>query len=203
MGFEDVSNTEVWPVSYWLTVASVLVLLTSCVGQGKGSIAPKWAATFIGTVLNEAQASGSLVYWGHCENNGQSSDFPELRTPQSKNASPLQTLREMFVTDPKIRVAQEPSGKIRMVQTDVPRDLLDLKIRHISFATHPDPLRSATEALWVILRAPEVKAFMRTGNIGPPLPDSFNFSIMSGRDSPYISGDLDNVTVSQALDYVL
>jgi hypothetical protein len=35
-----------------------------------------------------------------------------------------------------------------MVETDVPRDLLDLKIRHISFATHPDPLSSATDALW-------------------------------------------------------
>jgi hypothetical protein len=109
----------------------------------------------------------------------------------------------MFADDLKMRVVQKTGEKIRMVETDVPRDLLDLKIRHISFATHPDPLSCATEALWVILRAPEVKAFMMARNIGPPLPDFFSFSILSGRDSPHISGALDNVTVSEALDYVL
>jgi hypothetical protein len=190
-------------VCYWSRVASVLVLVASSVGQDRGSIDPKWASVYIGNVLKGAQASGSLEYWGRCDSNGQSTDFPELRTPENENATTVQTLHEMFSNDPKMRVVQEPDGKIRMVETDVPRDLLDLKISHISFTTHPDPLRNATKALWVILQAPEVKAFMSAHNIGPILPEFFFYSIPSARDSPPISGDLDDATVSQALDYVL
>jgi hypothetical protein len=176
----------------------VLVLLTSCIGQEK-AIDPKWAASSIGTVLNEARASGSLAYWGWCDYKGGSSDFPALRAPDNRTNSPLQTLREMFIDDKEMRIVKESSGLIRMFETDVPHDLLDVKVRHISFKAMNSPIK----ALWVILRAPEVEAFMRAKNVGPPLPDSFFFSILSGAESPIISGDLDNVTVSQALDYVL
>jgi hypothetical protein len=190
-------------MSYRSKVASVLVLLTTCMGQDKGSIDPKWAFAYIGTVLNEAQVSGSLAYSGFCDSNGRSADFPKLRAPRNKEASPLQTLREVFADDSKMQVTQEPGGKIRMAETGVPRDLLDLTIRHMSFTSRADPLNSPMEALWVILRAAEVKVFMAAKNIGPPLRDVYQVSIPLSRDSPHISGDLENVTVSQALDYVL
>ena len=189
--------------SYRSKVASVLVLLTTCVGQDNGSIDPVWAFSYIGTALNKAQASGSLSYWGYCDSNGGPADFPKLRIPRNKEASPLQTLREMFADDSKMRVTQEPGGTIRMAETDVPRDLLDLKISHLSFITKPpDGIKNPIQALWVILRAPEVKTFMTAQNIGPALPDFFFASFPIYRDS-HISGELEDVSVEQALDYVL
>ena len=190
-------------MSHGLMVVSIMVLLTACMGQDSAKIDANWAAISVGTILYEAQASGSLVYSGRCGNNGQSSDFPKLRKPRNKAASVLQILREMFADDARMEVTQETGGRLRMVETDVPLDLLDLKIQHLSFTTDPDAFSSANEALWVILRTPEVKHFMADRNIGPPLPDSFFFSIPVPPDTPHISGDLQNVTVSQALDYVL
>jgi hypothetical protein len=185
------------------TLASVLLLLTSCMGQGNGNINPKLASMYVGTVLYQAESSGSLIYSGYCYDSGQSSDFPQLHLPQNRGASPLQMLREMFANDSRMQVTQEPGGAIRMVETDVRRDILDLKIHHISFAQYPVPISSPNVALLALLLTPEVKAFMTARKIGPPLRGIYRASIPYSSDSPHISGDLDNVTVSQALDYVL
>ena len=56
-------------------------------------------------------------------------------------------------------------------------------------------------AVSVIRHAPEVKDYMRANNIGPLPPDHNRFSVPL--DSRPISGDLDNVTVSEALDFLL
>lgn len=110
-----------------------MILLASCVGQDRQSIDPTWAATVLGTVLNRAQLSGSLEYWGHCYNNGNSSDFPKMRMPVSKDGPPAQVLGEMFANDLSMHVTLGPVGEIRMVESQVPQDLLNLKIAHISF----------------------------------------------------------------------
>jgi hypothetical protein len=104
----------------------------------------------------------------------------------------------MFADDPHMQVTQEPEGTIRMVETDVPRDLLDLKIRHISFRGGNG---GANAALIRILSTPEVDAFMKANKIGPradELPASGD-----SRAGRRAYGELDNVTVSQALDYVV
>jgi len=44
---------------------------------------------------------------------------------------------------------------------------------------------------------------MKVHNIGPSVSDSSFFSIAAPPDGPHLSGDLDNVTFSQVLDYVL
>jgi hypothetical protein len=111
----------------------------------------------------------------------------------------------MFVDDPKMRVTQEAGGKIRMLETDVPSDILDVKISHISFnvsGAGADLFNSPNMALRIVLHAPEVSAFMKAQNIGP-LSDVEAISDMSAPNSPGVSGDLNNVTVSQALDYIL
>jgi hypothetical protein len=186
--------------------ALVLILLASCVGQDKRSIDPTWAATVLGTALYRAQLSGSLEYWGYCYNNGNSSDFPKMRMPISKDGPPAQLLSEMFADDSRMQVTLEAGGKIRMVETQVPQDLLNLKIAHISFTVDPgssNAIGSATMALWTVLATSEVKGFMKAHHIGPIMPDVFGFSIPISPDGPYISGDLNNVSVAQVLDYIL
>jgi hypothetical protein len=56
-------------------------------------------------------------------------------------------------------------------------------------------------ALIYILSAPEVRAFRRAKNIGP-FYDAFVLPGNATSELPVI-GELDNVTVSRALDYVL
>jgi len=123
-----------------------------------------------------------------------------------KSGTPVEVLREIFETDPKMRVAQESDGKIRMVETDVPNDLLNVKIHHLSF--HDGPMsRGPGMALIAILKTPEVMPFRRENSIGPLFEyiGEGSFALPGnccGRGRS-VSGELDDVTVAQALDYVL
>lgn len=151
----------------------------------------------------KTKASGSLEYMGRCDG---SPDFPNVHAPRNGGGPPLEIFRDVFSKDPMMRVKQDTSGKIRMVEADVPGDLLDVKIGHISFAIE-SPQRtfySPGIALHMILATPEVTDFTKRQNIGPLEKESFELPGDSfGSDQPRVSGDLDNVTVSQALDYVV
>jgi hypothetical protein len=188
------------------TITLIAILLAGCQGQDRGGASPKLAMPLVVGVLSKGQVSGSLEYCGRCDLN-QIPDFPKLHAPEKSRGSAVQDLQEMFADDPEMRVTQEPDGMIRMVEADVPRDLLDLRISHISFKLDYGPgdvLYDPRDALRAILNAPEVRAFMTAQNIGTP----FDFEEVHGPIAvpspklPHISGSLDNVTLSQALDYV-
>ena len=53
--------------------------------------------------------------------------------PRSDDGGPVETLREMFADDAKMQVTQDSNGIIRMVETDVPQHILNLKIEHLFF----------------------------------------------------------------------
>jgi hypothetical protein len=112
----------------------------------------------------------------------------------------------MFADNPKMRIIQDSDGKIRMVETDTPTDILEVKIRHLSFPDGPVS-HGPRMALRAILMTPEVIAFRRAHGIGPldELRGGGSFAILPGDSSsgPIVSGELDDVTVAQALDYVL
>jgi len=157
-------------------------------------------------VLRSGHFSGSLEYRGSCygENDYVTRTFPITTTPTGHSAPPLQILQEMFAKDEGMQVTQEPDGTVRMVEKAVPQDLLNVKIEHLSF---DDERRkkdgwlfsfSPPAVLTFIIGAPEVKAFMKDQGIGweprwvnePTTPE------------PHVSGELNNVTLSQALDYM-
>jgi hypothetical protein len=156
------------------------------------------------SVLRKANISGSLEYWGRCDNASGVPDYPRLKASWNNKATPVETLREMFSEDPEMQVTQDADGTIRMAETDVPRDLLDLTINHISFDKIIDPRigQDPTDALRIIMSSPEVSAFMKSGSIRRPYPLELMPSLRSP-GAPRISGNLDGATVSQALDYVL
>ncbi len=187
--------------------ALVFVLSGVCWGQERGGGDADVAVPLIMNVLRKAKVSGSLEYWGNCSNMRQFPDFPKLKAPRNDVGAPVETLREMFADDPKMQVTQEPGGMIRMVETDVPQDLLDLTIKHISVGveyekTNPHTFDNPGSTLWFILAAPEVKAFMKAADIGLPY-DSLGLSMEFSPRSQRISGDLHEVNLSQALDYML
>jgi hypothetical protein len=109
----------------------------------------------------------------------------------------------MFAKDEDMQVTQEPDGTVRMVEKVVPHDLLSVKIEHLSFDDEqkkdgPIFSFSPPAVLWFITRAPEVESFMKGHNIRRE-PRIVNESTTT---EPHISGELNNVTLSQALDYM-
>lgn len=117
----------------------------------------------------------------------------------------------MFAHNSTIQARQDPDGIIRMIQWDVPDDTLNIKIAHISFETGRQPatrsIYNANAALADVFEAPEVKRFMRDNDIEGP-----SFSLLTGALAPptappsvphMYGAPLDNVTFSQALDYIL
>jgi hypothetical protein len=185
-----------------LTSALILVLLTTCEGQQTAGVSPEEGVPLLMATLGRAKVSGSLEYSGQCN----IPDFPKLHAPLRFIARPLQFLREVFSEDPKMVITQEPDRTIRMIETGVPRDLLNVRISHISFGRGPAqsaPLYDPTVAMWAILGTAEVKEFKAAHNIGSP-SEAVNLPHAPfTRESPHIMGGLDNVTLSQALDHLL
>ena len=161
-------------------------------------------------LLGKAKLSGSLEFTANCDG-ALPPDLPPLRATAGRGASTLQSLREILRDDHAIRVEQDQTGKIRMVENATPTDILNIKISHISFdgtyAAGPESgVYTPNEALHVILHVPELAAFIKAHDIEILANDYGGISDAGGQwpaDSPHISGSLDDVTLSQALDRVL
>jgi hypothetical protein len=110
----------------------------------------------------------------------------------------------MFADDPKMNVTQEPGGgKIRMSESDVPRDFLNVRIHHVSFAdTGSLPINNAHPSNVRRLGLSGSAGLQEVGKPGSTFRVAFS-SILSSPDAPRISGELYDVTVSEALDYIL
>ena len=187
-----------------LLLVFVLILLSSCLGQERGGTDETFAVPLLGRILISAQASGSLAYWGRCELGQPYPDFPALSSPSDHSHPPLEVLREVFAKDRQMEVTQDSNGLMRMFETDVPMDVLDVKIAHLSFRPPEEdrgPFDGPNDSLHRILASPEVKTYVATHRIGP-FPDAWAGS-HSGPRKHQVSGDLYNVTVKQALDYIL
>lgn len=191
-----------------VAVGLTLGVVGICWGQVRDEFTNLDSRSSISEVLNKAQVSGSLAYWGRCDSRQPRPDLPEVRTHvRSWGGSPVLTLREMFADNPKMQVTQERDGMIRMFESDVPRDLLDVTISRISFRDEMgrDGVWSPIDARRIIEGAPEVRAFMRDHQIAWP---SQVESTMGGHarpspESPHVSGNLYNVTLVEAMNYVL
>jgi hypothetical protein len=186
-------------------ITCVFVLSASLAGQDRGGTSPGAGATLISGVFSKAHASGSLEYWGGCNFREAYPDFPKLRAVPDREGSPVELLREMFSVDPEMTVSQDADGKIRMVEDDVPSDVLDVKIHHLRFGEYHGP----NAAVVTILNAPELMAFRKEHNIGPEAyrgGGGAGFGLPSeafAPEKPKVLGDLYDVTVRQALDYIL
>lgn len=185
-------------------MSSLCVLLGNCQGQGRGGTDPRIGLPLIRDVMSKAQVSGSLAYVGRCDFHRWYPDFPKLREGHYAG-HPVEAMREMFSDDPEMRVMQGRDGKIRMVETDVPQDLLEVRIHHLSFRAGPIS-HGPGMALLTILTAPEVTAFSTEHRIAP-LDEFASSGVLIPGDAASskasVTGDLNEVTVADALDYIL
>jgi hypothetical protein len=184
-----------------------LFLFPAClVGQARGGYSPGAGATLIRDVFSKADASGSLEYWGVCNFHDVYPDFPKLRAVPGREGSPVDLLREMFSLDPEMTVNRDADGKIRMIEEDVPSDVLDVRIHHIWFT---GKYHGPNAAVVAILNTPELRAFRKEHNIGPEADvggggAGFGYpSEAFAPEKPKVVGDLSDVTVRQTLDYIL
>ncbi|HWW15188.1 MAG TPA: hypothetical protein VN310_11050 [Candidatus Dormibacteraeota bacterium] len=126
-----------------------------------------------------------------------------------RDGSSLQLVREMFANNPAMQVVQDPDGKIRMNESGVPAELLQVKIRHISFEENGVPLQYAafsanTALLHAILRSPEIVTFMKSQGMVLPFGEGgTGGSTPHPISAPHIVGSMDDLTLSEALDRVL
>ena len=187
-------------VFYTRLAIPVLLLGTWCFGQVQVTFND--SSGKIKEVLDKAHVSGSIVYSYDCKNLRSRPVPPNVYAPRSAG-SPLEVLREMFSGDSTMQVTQDPSGIVRIVQKGVPTDVLDVKIHHMLFpprTSDPYQPNEPDRALLVILSSPEVLSFEKEHHIVPP---SSRLDEIARSDLPSLSGELHDVTLSQALDYVL
>lgn len=158
-------------------------------------------------VLASARLSGSLQYNGKCGPGVILPDLPRIHEAQKPFAGKaVDTLGSMLSVDPRMVVFTDANGIVRVVETDVQTGILHVRINHLVFDRISDP----EEALGIVLGAIEVQSFMQSHGIAQPfdiyappiyfLPGvnkSFNPGVRN------ISGELKDVTLGDALDYIL
>jgi hypothetical protein len=182
-------------------VPALLFLVGSCLSQEKARVDQTEAIPVVQKLLSGAQLSGALEYWGLCDISQPRSPEFRLHPISGHEGSALDALQEIFANDDNMRVTQASDGKIRMVETDVPKDFLEVKIHRLLFDADN---HGSGMALYTILHTPEVLDFMdhnigsNTAWEGWGLPSDFIFV-----HKPSVRGELNDVTVAQALDYVL
>lgn len=182
--------------------ASIFLLTALCVGQSEPGAAAWVRLGLIDDVLRSADVSGSLIYQGYCGRTVP--EAPPVRGGRYSGPA-TKALQEMLAGVPKMHVTQEPSGLVRMTATDVPTDLLNFKIHDMQFYSPSEDNslnHGANMGLIAIERNPEVRAFRREHDIGPNA-DGFIMPGNAGLGTLVVSGHLKDVTVSQALDYIL
>jgi hypothetical protein len=184
-------------------VLAALCLITPCKAQDRAKVDPGMTAAVVGRVLAKAGTSGSLVYHGQCQEHGGKWDLPVVSFPKRFDDTPVQMLQEMFADNPEMQVTRDANGNIRMSESDVPRDFLDLRIVQVLFSSGSDKSDTANEALSQIMVTPEVRNYMTVNHLGPIVPDFRRLIGPVQRNAPIMSGDLYFVTFSQALDYIL
>jgi hypothetical protein len=160
-------------------------------------------------VFDKTKRSGSLEFTGRCVA-GHVPDLPHFRLPVTFKDTATETLREMLPNDRGMTVTQDSSGIIRMIESGVEYDMLNVRIQHISFGdlgtNKQGSAYNPNDALDAILNAPEVTEFMKAHDIQRPGSGAGVHGNQIGTwppEQPHISGSLDNVTVSEALDQVL
>jgi hypothetical protein len=186
-----------------LAMATPLLLVGSCLGQdksGRAVLHEFMAQQGAQKILSTAQLSGSLEFWSVCDIAKPHAPFLKIQPVSGYEASAVEALQELFANDPKMQVTQQSDGKIRMVETDVPKDFLEVKIQHLSF---PPDYHSGAFAVYFILNTPEVRAFMDR-KIGRKVPwFGWGMPGQIAMHGPSVPGELNDVTVDQALDHVL
>jgi len=184
------------------TVGALLLVVATSYGQVsyKYNNSPR----LIRDALRAGNTSGSVVYSKRCEFVGPSIPvLPSVHRPR-KTGNTVEVLQDMFSGDSRMEVRQDANGMIRMVEEETPTDILNVRIHHVAFdpshVPFPKLFHGPNMALMAILLSPEVRTFEEEQHI---VPIDVALEGGMGQELPALGGELNDVTLSQALDYVL
>jgi hypothetical protein len=187
---------------YGLITGGVLLLMATSYGQVGTTFDD--SPRLIRDALRNGNTSGSIVYSDKCEFVGPRIPAPPLVHPARKTGDTVEVLREMFSGHSGMDVRRDANGIIRVMENGTPTDILNVKIHHISFdpshVLFPKLFHGPNMALLAILSSPEVRSFEEQQHI---VPTDFKLEGTMGQDLPALSGELSDVTLLEALDYVL
>src|SRR5579863_4941941 len=161
------------------------VLAVSCLGQLKFDN----RTDVINDVLKNANVSGSIVYSDFCKSTDSRILPPHVYYPRDRG-SVVRVLQQMFSGDARMQVSQDRDGIVRMVEKDVPTDILDVMIHRIAFGppVASDPDNGPDRALLTILSSPEILSFRKEHNILRDFPRTS----AQGGPLPAVSGELND-----------
>jgi hypothetical protein len=185
----------------------VLTLFTACrtdkAGNtgGSASLAVGTDQPAIDAVLTQALRtegrSGSLAYRGQCDPSVGIRDTFSVTTARDRNSN-MATVETIVGSNPSLQVARAPDGFVRITGVDMATDFMNLNIHHVAFRGESEP----NDALVDILDTAEVKAYTEAHHIRL-IPSYGTIRASEGLHSSRLSGERNDVTLSQALDQVL
>lgn len=190
----------------FLCVYVALLGQTACThSREKDGVSKAEGIRILENVLTTAKVSGSLEYSGSCDFGSR--DFPNAQIPTKQSESPtIEIVGHVFRNDPRMKVWQDSNGMVRMVEKNVPQDLLKVRISHLLFKAdylHVDASYNSWDAMLAVLETPEVTEYIRAERIGSPTQMIPGMRPVPPPASPRLPSELENVTVFEALDYIL
>jgi hypothetical protein len=192
-----------------LTIVAVLVLLgLLAVQPGMAQDFRPWSSgsptdieNFVREIFLTAQSSGSMTLSGTCMDTERATNQVVSDTLPHPPEGPFHNIDEALTAlsrlDPHLSWARDVKGVLRIRDDRVPDDVLRIRLKRVHFAGKATP----GEAIWQVLSAPEVRAYFKEMRI----EDGLMFNTLepaSKKGLPKLSGDLRDVSVAEAFDYI-
>jgi hypothetical protein len=162
---------------------------------------PTSVENFVQEMFFITKSSGSLTLSGTCKATNVDKDVVGDALPHPPQG-PFQNLSDAMTAlsqiDPHLSWIRDAGGLLRVSDDRVSDDVLRIRLQRVHFRGAVD----ANEAIREVLSAPEVRSYFKENHIEDGTV--FNSLMpMSTKGLPRLSGDLQNVTVAEALDRVI
>ncbi|MGB9073363.1 MAG: hypothetical protein WCC22_12045 [Terriglobales bacterium] len=162
------------------------------------------ASFLLAGLLNKFGTSASFVYRSNCASADWHDDV-SVRLHIKYTESAVEALQKVFADEKTMLVTEEPGGMIRITDASVPQALLDVRMRRVYLTSRwgtGDVLYDPDDVAWAIIETPEVQAFMTTHDLHKP--NAYSRLVPTPSPSlPHMSGQMENLTVREALDRTL
>ena len=193
-----------------LTILVVLALLGSSAAQvGSGQDfrpSPKASLTntenFVQEIFWLTHSSGSVTMSGTCMADGRADNQVVSDSLPHPPEGPFHSIDEALTAlsrvAPHLSWARDAKGVLRIRDDRVPDDVLRIHLQRVHFRGGVQP----DEGIWDVLRSPEVRAYFQKNHIEDGL--MYNpLAPTSKKGLPRLKGDLRDVSVAEAFDYVV
>jgi len=190
--------------AYGLFVSLIFAILQTGAAQqlrplSKGT--PTTVENYVQEMFFITKMSGSLTLSGACKETGVEKDVvsdPLPVPPQGPFSDLGEAITAVSQFSPHLTWIREASGLLRVRDDRASNDVLRIHLQKIHFKNDVN----ANDAIREVLSAPEVRAYFEANHIeNGSMPIGMMPASMKG--FPRLSGELRDLTVAEALDYIM